>query len=66
MVATSQSRGAVMRDYYEVLIGFLVGLFVAVCAIAIYNDIQFEVQCDKTVVEDRWGRERCVTVVEED
>lgn len=47
------------------VIGFLIGIVTAVAAVAIYNDIQFEVQCDKTVVSDTWGRERCVTVVEE-
>lgn len=47
------------------VIGFLIGIVTAIAAIAIYNDIQFEVQCDKTVVSDNWGRERCVTVVEE-
>lgn len=47
------------------VIGFLIGVLVAVAGIAIYNDIQFEVQCDKTVVSDTWGRERCVTIVEE-
>ena len=47
------------------ILGFIIALAIAIGAVAIYNDIQFNAQCDGEIIENWYGKERCVTVVEE-
>jgi hypothetical protein len=50
---------------YEFILGFILALAIAIGAVAIYNDIQFNAQCDGEIIENWYGKERCVLVVVE-
>lgn len=49
----------------DFLLGVLMGLALAITAVGIYNTVQFDMQCDGEIIENWYGKERCVTVVEE-
>lgn len=51
--------------FVNVAIGFFFGVCIALTGVVIYNDIQFRAECDGEIVENWYGKERCVIVTEQ-